>query len=92
MGDLSTPDAVRELEEDHDLLTYNEAGARLAEEVQRLDREADDLDAAGRSEQAAAVRGRASALREAATRNGRLAKNDVNARGFLEYRPAPPRG
>jgi len=92
MGDISTPDAVRELEEDHDLLTYNEAGARLAEEVQRLEREADDLDAAGRSEQAAAVRGRASALREAATRNGRLAKNDVNARGFLEYRPAPPRG
>jgi len=91
MADDSTPAVVREVEEDHDLLTYNEAGARLAEEVQRLDREAADLEAAGNATQAGATRARASALREAATRNGRLAADDANARGFLEYRPHPPR-
>ena len=86
MGDAHEP-VVRELEEDHDLLTYNEAGARLAEEIQRLDAEAVRLQEAGRDDEAAASRRRADALRAAADRNSRRAQGDTNARGFLEYRP-----
>src|SRR5215218_5106606 len=73
---------TRELEEDHDLLTYNEAGARLAEEIQRLESEA-----ARDAEQAGRVRDRATQLGSAAERNGQRAKDDTGARGFLEYRP-----
>jgi hypothetical protein len=78
---------TRELEEDHDLLTYNEAGARLAEEIQRLESEARRLEASGDAEQAGRVRDRATQLSSAAERNGQRAKDDTGARGFLEYRP-----
>jgi hypothetical protein len=86
VGEAREP-VVREPEEDHDLLTYNEAGAGLAEEIQRLDAEAARLQAAGSDAEAAAARGRADALRAAADRNSRRAQKDTNARGFLEYRP-----
>jgi hypothetical protein len=87
VGEHQADAVVREIEEDHDLLTYNEAGARLAEEIQRLEAEARELDAAGRSAEAQAARQRAEALGVAAERNSRRAQHDTNARGFLEYRP-----
>ena len=91
MSDVAAAEGVREVEEDHDLLTYNEAGARLIEEANRLEAVAADL--AGSTEATAAAArteagDRAAALRQAAQRNSRLAETDTGARGFLTYRPA----
>jgi hypothetical protein len=80
----STDPAGRELEDDHDLLTFNEAGARLHEEIARLEQQAQE---AGSPEQAGALSARAEALRTAATRNDRTAAAQPGATGFLTYQP-----
>ena len=75
----------RELEDDHDLLTYNEAGARLREEIALAQAQLAAIgeDDPGRS----ALQRRLDLLGESAQRNSALAEHDKGARGFLEYRP-----
>lgn len=77
----------REVEDDHDLLTYNEAGARLREEI-RLVREALSGMSGGGSEERRALQLRLDLLLDSEQRNTALAVQDTDARGFLEYRPA----
>jgi hypothetical protein len=78
--DLTT----REVEEDHDLLTFNEAGARLHEEIARLEQQARE---AADPDVAAVLRRRVEMLNEAASRNDRSAAAQPGATGFLDYRP-----
>lgn len=73
---------VREEEEDHDLLTYNESGARIAEEIKGV-RAA--LESAP-EEQRAALELRLRQLGEAAERNTHWAASDTNAASFLAYK------
>jgi hypothetical protein len=73
-------------EDDHDLLTFGEAGERLRMEIRAAqDRvaelEADSPDAAGLGE----ARARLSALREAAQRNSAQPINDDNFERFFGY-------
>lgn len=88
---------VRQEEEDHDLLTYNEAVARLVEEAARLEQEQSRLEArqasgeGGLEAEVVAVRDRSAALRRAAERKLALAELDTQASGFLAYR-APGSG
>lgn len=80
----------REIEDDHDLLTYNESGARLREEIGKMQdlvavlKARPDADAAhlARLESATV---RLAGLQESAERNSRAAANDENAAGFLRY-------
>lgn len=73
---------VREEEEDHDLLTYNESGARIAEEIKTV-RAA--LESAS-DDQRAALELRLRQLNEAAERNTHWSASDANAASFLAYK------
>jgi hypothetical protein len=80
-------------EEDYDLLTYTEAGIRLAEEINReICRLASYEQADPPTEQsrraAELVRRRLSALRDAQQRNARHALNDENFERFFGYPPS----
>ena len=73
-------------EDDHDLLTFNEAGERLRMEIRAAqgrvaELEADGPDATGLWE----ARARLSALREAAQRNSAQPINDDNFERFFGY-------
>jgi hypothetical protein len=75
----------REETEDHDLLTYGEAGVRLYEEVQAQRRLAESLEERG-DPGAEAARARLTALQEAAERNARQPINDENFEKFFGYK------
>ncbi len=81
----------REDEEDHDLLTYGEAGARLAEEVQRQRDLVASLTAAGPSDALDRATTRLAALEEAAERNRRQPINDDNFERFFGYKGSAKR-
>jgi hypothetical protein len=75
-------------DDDYDLLTFGEAGARLSEEIIKLERRL----AAMRSEDAtaeqlAAAERRLEALREAAHRNRKPSLDELRASGFFGTTP-----
>jgi hypothetical protein len=81
---------AREEEDDYDLLTFGEAGARLDQEIKTLAREVERLRglvAAGEAEQAElkATEDRLELLRGAASRNARQPINDENFQKFFGY-------
>ncbi|WP_299950579.1 hypothetical protein [uncultured Modestobacter sp.] len=84
---VNEPVIEREEEDDHDLLTFGEAGARLQEEMQALRRSIAELE--GRPEEAAALakaQARLEAVETAAARNARQTINDDNFEKFFGYR------
>ncbi|MER6972127.1 hypothetical protein ACFVDI_00750 [Nocardioides sp. NPDC057767] len=84
---LPDPDELltREDEDDHDLLTYGEAGVRLQEAVRAQRDLVKGLADEGSSELAVA-RARLGELEEAAARNARQPINDENFERFFGYR------
>jgi hypothetical protein len=76
----------REDENDHDLLTYGEAGARLETEVRRQRDLVAALVAAGPSDELERATARLAALEEAAGRNRRQPINDDNFEQFFGYK------
>lgn len=84
---VNEPAIVREEEDDHDLLTFGEAGARLQEEMQSLRRSIAELE--GQPDQAQAldkVRTRLADVEATAARNARQTINDDNFEKFFGYR------
>lgn len=82
-----------EAESDYDLLTYTEAGVRLAEEIERETRQLAGYEQAGppteQSRRAAELaRRRLTALRDAQQRNARHALTDENFERFFGYPPS----
>jgi hypothetical protein len=80
------PMGGREVEDDHDLLTYNEAGARLREELRLTRDELAALDGPDNPRRAELER-RLELLQGSAERNDAQSAEDTDARGFLEYAP-----
>ncbi|WP_024795307.1 hypothetical protein [Tomitella biformata] len=78
---------AREEEDDHDLLTFGEAGARLSGEVAELVARVRKLEAEGGAgeEELDDARGRLADLRAAAERNARHPINDANFARFFGY-------
>jgi hypothetical protein len=76
------PDATRDDEDDYDLLTYSEAGVRLQEEIAKEEARLPGLS----GDEAAALRQRIAALREARERNGRRRLNDETFERFFGFR------
>lgn len=81
----------REVEDDHDLLTYNESAARLREEIEKTQVVLADLltqpdtDDGAKLVQIESATTRLNSLRESAARNSRAAANDQISSGFLRY-------
>jgi hypothetical protein len=80
----TTPPPDREGKDDHDLLTYGEAGVRLDNEVRAQQGVVAALQADGGAALEAA-RARLDALRDAAERNRRQPINDRNFESFFGY-------
>jgi hypothetical protein len=79
----------RPADEDHDLLTYGEAGVRLQTEIQALRDEVARLGmdgAAGGTAPLEAARSRLALLEDAAQRNARQPITDDNFEAFFGYR------
>ncbi|MGE9809464.1 acyl-CoA synthase [Janibacter sp. G1551] len=82
----------RTQEEDHDLLTFGEAGLRLREALADLRARAAELRSSGASElDLAAVERRLSAMEKAAERNRAQPINDENFEKFFGYAGRPRR-
>jgi hypothetical protein len=87
------PDAIeRPEDDDYDLLTYGEAGARLTEEIRRQNRVLADLessatDSADSRAQIAAVRNRIGDLKAAAKRQQEAAAEPADFTKFFGYDP-----
>jgi hypothetical protein len=81
----------REIEDDHDLLTYNESAARLREEIEKTQVVLADLLAWPDTDDGAklalieSATKRLNSLQESAARNSRAAANDEISSGFLRY-------
>ena len=73
----------RDDEEDHDLLTFGEAGARLHEELIAQQRHVDRLRAEDAPEELDQALARLQALRDAARRNERQPITDAHFEGFF---------
>jgi hypothetical protein len=86
----TTPPPDREGKDDHDLLTFGEAGVRLDREVRAQQRVVAVLQADGGAALEAA-RARLDALRDAAERNRRQPINDRNFESFFGYLGGPRR-
>jgi hypothetical protein len=90
MRSVETPAATthqRDDEDDHDLLTYGEALARLSEEAARLRDRIAELEARpGGKNELLAARRRLDVLEQAAERNRRQPINDDNFEQFFGYR------
>ena len=86
MSEKPTPpvQVVRDDEEDHDLLTYGEAGARLYEAVLEQQGLVARLEAES-SPELDKARSRLAALQAAAERNSRQPINDENFERFFGY-------
>ncbi|MCW2592749.1 MAG: hypothetical protein JWQ86_5176 [Mycobacterium sp.] len=82
-----TDDSSREKvdEDDHDLLTFGEAGERLRLEVAAAAQEVSRLQQDGPTDQLKKAKGRLEALRSAATRNSAQSINDANFEKFFGY-------
>ncbi|MFJ6569348.1 hypothetical protein ACIQNU_18175 [Streptomyces sp. NPDC091292] len=83
-----------ETDDDYDLLTYNEAGARLAEEIERETRRLKEYESRppGEADPHATEtsRSRVAALREAQQRIGARTLNASNFERFFGYPPPTP--
>lgn len=80
----------RELEDDHDLLTYNESSARLREEIENLRTQIAQAGSGGLTADGLtieAAKQRIVDLEQAAERNSQLAATDKDAAGFLGFTP-----
>jgi hypothetical protein len=80
-------DVERPEDDDHDLLTFGEAGARLEIEIRTLRARLRDLERTGPRDEAAIVEaaGRLAALQESAERNRAQPINDENFEKFFGY-------
>jgi hypothetical protein len=78
---------AREIEDDYDLLTFGEAGARLDHEIRALRAQVEEIEQRQPPDQGelAAARARLSALRDAAARNARQPITDENFTKFFGY-------
>jgi hypothetical protein len=85
--DQSPKDPAREKvdEDDHDLLTFGEAGERLRLEVAAASREVTRLKHDGPTDQLEKAEARLEALRSAASRNSEQPINDANFEKFFGY-------
>jgi hypothetical protein len=83
----TTDDSNREKadEDDHDLLTFGEAGERLRLEVAAAAQEVTRLQQTGPSDQLEKASARLEALRSAAVRNSAQPINDANFEKFFGY-------
>ncbi|MDT5211664.1 MAG: hypothetical protein QOF67_4079 [Mycobacterium sp.] len=72
-------------EDDHDLLTFGEAGERLRLEIAAAAREVQGLQQSGPIEALEKARHRLDALRSAAQRNSAQPINDANFEKFFGY-------
>lgn len=86
-ADLPADDAGRDRvdEDDHDLLTFGEAGERLRIEIAAAAREVQRLARSGPVEALEKARARHDALRSAASRNSAQPINDANFEKFFGY-------
>jgi hypothetical protein len=77
----------REVEDDYDLLTFGEAGARLDHEIRVLRARVDEIEQHQPADEGelATARARLSALRDAAARNARQPITDENFTKFFGY-------
>jgi hypothetical protein len=82
-GDGSAREKVDE--DDHDLLTFGEAGERLRLEVAAAAAEVDRLHKAGSVDELEKAQARLEALRSAAARNSAQPINDANFEKFFGY-------
>lgn len=83
---MAEPGAVeREDEDDHDLLTYGEAGFRLHEAVREARQQALQHEQTGNEAAAAAARVRLGAFEAAVERNRRQPINDETFEKFFGY-------
>jgi hypothetical protein len=80
------PVPVRPADDDHDLLTYGEAGVRLHEEAQALRALITSHDQSGQAQEAERARRRLEALEDAIERNQRQPINDENFERFFGYK------
>jgi hypothetical protein len=82
-----TDDAARERvdEDDHDLLTFGEAGERLRIEIAAAAAEVEKIGRDGSDAQREAATARLQALRAAAERNSAQPINDANFEKFFGY-------
>ena len=85
--DRPTDDSDREKvdEDDHDLLTFGEAGERLRLEIAAAAREVKGLQQSGSVEALEKAQARLEALRSAAARNSAQPINDANFEKFFGY-------
>lgn len=85
--DRPTDDADRYKvdEDDHDLLTFGEAGERLRLEIATAAREVHGLQQSGTVEALEKAQARLDALRSAAARNSAQPINDANFEKFFGY-------
>ncbi|MCW2520150.1 MAG: hypothetical protein JWR46_2769 [Mycobacterium sp.] len=72
-------------EDDHDLLTFGEAGERLRLEIAAAATEVQRLRQSGPAEELEKAEARAQALRSAAARNSAQPINDTNFEKFFGY-------
>jgi hypothetical protein len=77
-------------DDDHDLLTFNEAGERLRMEVAAAAARVAQLESHGASDELDKARDRLEVLRSAAERNSVQPINDANFEKFFGY-PGTPR-
>jgi len=86
-GKTSVDGAARQKldEDDHDLLTFSEAGERLRVEIAAAQAAAESLANRGASAELEKARARLAALRAAAQRNAAQPINDVNFEKFFGY-------
>ena len=82
-----TDDSSREKvdEDDHDLLTFGEAGERLRIEIATAAAEVQRLQKSGAADDAEKARARLDALKSAADRNSAQPINDANFEKFFGY-------
>ncbi|NDJ87966.1 acyl-CoA synthetase [Mycolicibacter kumamotonensis] len=78
-------------EDDHDLLTFGEAGERLRSEIAVASADVDRLTAAGDTPALDRAKARLDALRAAAQRNTAQPINDANFEKFFGYSGQPRR-
>ena len=72
-------------EDDHDLLTFGEAGERLRIEIAAAEREVQRLAQSGPAEELEKAQARLEALQSAAARNSAQPINDANFEKFFGY-------